>query len=404
MTGITPDAVIAKTKRHRYPKSLADSFANFKDPKPPEGKDEDYKVSCYSKDNPFTAREMFLKSSELCLFDCKICKHTFRSALYSVVQGRWCGYCSGRNVCGQENCIVCKPKTMASIFEIEKIWSYKNTNQPHEVLLNSGIKIWIKCQDCDHHYNVMPYSYNQGNRCSYCYSASNTFCIQTKEDIICGPCFKRSFASHPMSIYWNYDLNGTKTPYNIAKNYSKKCTFNCPECKEIYETSPNSIVNGGSWCNCVRNKTETLVYKFLIEIFGRDNVKREYSNREWSKYNNSNGCFRFDFLINSKRIIIEVDGKQHFNYIDFYIISGKKQCTNDCFKMYCAVMNNYSIIRICQEDIWKNKFKWKKRLRSTFDKIDKSKKPEIYYLSKKKNLYNNHKNEYGLLILNDHNS
>ena len=85
---------VVKVKNHRYPDTFDDSFAAFKDPKPPEGKDADYKVSCYSKDNPFTAREMFLKSNKHSLFDCKVCNHTFSSALFSVVNGHWCPYCS----------------------------------------------------------------------------------------------------------------------------------------------------------------------------------------------------------------------------------------------------------------------------------------------------------------------
>ena len=394
------EVIKVKIKRHFCPKTFNGSFASFKDPNPPEGKDADYKVSCYSKNNPFTAREMYISSGELCNFDCKVCNHTFNSTLARVVTGSWCGYCSGRNVCGKEECIVCTPKTMANLNEIKEIWSEKNTKKPYEVLKNSRTNIWIKCQNqkCNHHYEITTVAYSQGGRCSYCCLKSTTFCEQTKEEIICDSCCKRSFASHPRSKYWNYEENGTKTPYNIAKNSSKKYKFNCPDCKEIYETSPGSIVCSGVWCSCVRNKTEELVYKFLIKIYGRNNVKREFSDNKWTKYNDSNGCFRFDFVINLKRIIIEVDGEQHFREVEFFNSTPEVRRTNDCFKMDLAIKNRYSIIRICQKDVWKNTFKWKKRLRTTFDKVDESKKPEIYYLSKRKNLYDNHKKTYEILI------
>ena len=228
---------------------------------------------------------MFLKSNKLCLFDCKVCNHTFSSALFSVVNGHWCPYCSVpcQKVCSKEECVLCTSKTMISIPEIKEIWSEKNTKKPHEVLLNSHTNIWIKCQDqkCNHHYEITPNAYNGSGRrrCTYCCVGSNIFCIQTKENITCDSCFKRCFGSHPRSIHWNYEKNGTKTPYNIAKNHTEKCWFDCPDCKGIYETSPNNIVNRGVWCNCVRNKTETLVYNFLIEIYGCDNVKKEFSNK-----------------------------------------------------------------------------------------------------------------------------
>ena len=389
-------------KRPRHPDAFVHSFASFKDPNPPEGKDEDYKVSCYSKNNLYPAEKMFLNSHELCLFDCKVCNHTFSSALNNVVRGRWCGYCSGHKICGKEECKECTPKTMISISGIKEIWSEKNTLKPYEVLKGAdSFKIWIKCHDqnCNHHYKIKPNTYNSlGKRCSYCYANSITFCEQTKENIICELCFKKCFGSHPMSIHWNYELNGDKTPYNIAKNSNKKYKFNCPDCKEIYEANPANIVSNGIWCNCKQNKTETLVYKFLVKIFGCDNVQREFSDKSWTKYTKSKGYFRFDFVINSKRIFIEVDGGQHFREI--WKKTPEEQCKQDCFKMDLAIKHGYSIIRICQEDIWKKIIKWKRQLRKTIDKVDESEYLKICYLSKDKSLYDDHRKNMKILLNN----
>jgi len=56
--------------------------------------------------------------------------------------------------------------------------------------------------------------------------------------------------------------------------------------------------------------------------------------------------------------------------------------------MKCALKNGYTIIRICQEDIWENKIDWKYELTNM---IKKYKIPKIIYIAKDTNLYNNHK-------------
>ena len=102
-------------------------------------------------------------------------------------------------------------------------------------------------------------------------------------------------------------------------------------------------------------------------------------------------------MIKSKRIIIEVDGGQHFREV-WKHTTPEEQRTNDCFKMYRAIRNGYSIIRICQEDIWKNTFGWKKQLQKTITKADSSENLEIYYLSKDKSLYDKHKYHIKVLL------
>jgi hypothetical protein len=53
-----------------------------------------------------------------------------------------------------------------------------------------------------------------------------------------------------------------------------------------------------------------------------------------------------------------------------------------------ALNNNITIIRISQEDVWKDNINWKQEL---IKYMKSYKYPTVIYISKKKNLYDNHK-------------
>lgn len=59
--------------------------------------------------------------------------------------------------------------------------------------------------------------------------------------------------------------------------------------------------------------------------------------------------------------------------------------------MKLAIEHGYSIIRIFQKDIFNNTINWKELLKKNIKKYNK---PEIIYISKDINLYNDHKELY----------
>ena len=65
----------------------------------------------------------------------------------------------------------------------------------------------------------------------------------------------------------------------------------------------------------------------------------------------------FDFVIEERKIIIELDGPQHFKQVSNWV-SPEINLTNDLFKMDCANKNGFSIIRILQKDVFNNKYDW----------------------------------------------
>jgi len=56
------------------------------------------------------------------------------------------------------------------------------------------------------------------------------------------------FSTHPMSVHWVQELNGTVTPFDVKRNnQSKKFWFKCPDCGHIFDSIIRSI-SLGAWC------------------------------------------------------------------------------------------------------------------------------------------------------------
>lgn len=65
----------------------------------------------------------------------------------------------------------------------------------------------------------------------------------------CDICFKKSFASHEKSEFWNYELNGWEIlPWEIYKCDSNKYWFDCSECGHEIHMAPVSITHQDNWC------------------------------------------------------------------------------------------------------------------------------------------------------------
>ena len=79
-------------------------------------------------------------------------------------------------------------------------------------------------------------------------------------------------------------------------------------------------------------------------------------------------CLPFDFCIEERKIIIELDGAQHFKQIMNWK-TPKEQFENDKYKEKCANNNGYSIIRLLQEDVLNDKYDWKTEIVNNIEKI-----------------------------------
>jgi len=332
------------------------------------------KSKFWSDRNEGNPEDYALNSHKVCWFDCE-CGHQFKSSLLNINKGNtWCPYCYNRKLCG--NCVSCKDKSFAS--HPKSIhWHSDNICKPTEVLKGSEKKFYFNCDKCPHKlYISLKKISSQGRWCSYC--SHQKLC----ENNDCVMCHNNSFASVERSKFLN---DKTINPRMLFKSTNKKYKFDCDKCYYSFD-SPLSAITYGIWCpNCV-NKTEEKLFNELTKYYV---IKRQYKPN-WCKNPDTNKYLPFDFSLEDLKIIIELDGPQHFKQIGNWQ-SPELTKINDIYKIKCANKNGYSIIRLLQKDIWNNRYNWLQELLNNINKIVSEKVIQNIYMCKNdeyKDFYN----------------
>ena len=212
------------------------------------------KSKYWSARNPDGPEKYSLNSHKKCWFDCVECGHCFDVKLHDI-SGRnsWCQYCVNKKLCDNEECIICKEKSFASV-EFSKYWSNKNETKPRQLLKNSHKIYLFDCHTCGHTFTQLLSHITKGNGCSYC--GNRSLCY----DPNCVTCFQKSFASVEYSKYWS-NQNKLK-PRDVFKHSAVKYIFNCDKCDNIFDIRASHITNGVrcSKCSC---KTECKMNSIL---------------------------------------------------------------------------------------------------------------------------------------------
>jgi very-short-patch-repair endonuclease/transposase-like protein len=138
---------------------------------------------------------------------------------------------------------------------------------------------------------------------------------------------------------------------------------------------PNTHINQKCGCPSCINKTEFLFLKKIQEYY--PTLKKQYKVK-WCKNKN---CLPFDFVIEKFKIIIEIDGPQHFIQVANWT-SPEIQKEKDKYKINCANKNGFSVIRLLQIDILKDKFDWIQELKASISKINNEEKIQNIFICK----------------------
>ena len=256
-------------------------------------------------------------------------------------------------------------------------WKNGHVN-PRQVFKSSNTKYWFNCDTCCHEFKVSLNDVTGNNSwCSYC--ANQKLC----EDKDCQTCFDKSFASHEKSKYWS-DKNGDVKPRLVFKHSGNKYWFNCDTCSHQFNSILNNITGVNSWCPICVNKTEKKIYEQLLQSY--PNIISQF-RADWCKNQITSRILPFDFVLEEQKIIIELDGPQHFIQVGNWK-TPEEQFENDQYKEKCANENGYSIIRIIQEDVWNDRYDWFDELIQNIIKITSEHTIQNIYMGKK-NEYKN---------------
>ncbi len=326
------------------------------------------KSEYWSNKNNIKPRDIYKSSDNSYLFNCN-CGHEFEGVLSKISSDRWCPYCckSSKILCNNKECKKCLERSFASN-EKAQFWSEKNELKPREIIKGTSDKYIFNCT-CGHEFEISLTKILIGRWCQYCCNPPNKLC--TNDD--CKSCFEKSFASEEKVQHWSeqnklkprevFKCSGTKYLFNCNKNH----TFEIALCK----------ITDGRWCSICKNKTEEKLFQVLIIDY--PNIKHQFK-ANWCKNPITNKYLPFDFVLETEKIIIELDGAQHFKQVSNWR-SPEEQYERDSYKMECANNNGYSVIRITQEDVYDDTFDWYKSLKDSIESIIQSKDIENHFIS-----------------------
>lgn len=189
--------------------------------------------------------------------------------------------------------------------------------------VNTMTKIKVKHNKCGNIYEVAPNNFLGGHRCPYCYDVRKTN-TQFQQEV--------------------YNLVGNEYVFlNSYVNNRTKLRVKHNKCGNIYEIQPNNFLNGSRcpYCNS-RPKGEVFINKILKSL----GIKYEYQKTFDDLKDTS--LLSYDFFIPDQNILIEYQGKQHYQPIDYFGGDDKFkiQQKHDKMKSDYAKGNGYNLIAV----------------------------------------------------------
>jgi very-short-patch-repair endonuclease len=99
----------------------------------------------------------------------------------------------------------------------------------------------------------------------------------------------------------------------------------------------------------------------------------------WCRNETTNKHMPFDFYLESSKLLIELDGRQHFEKVANWGTIEETQ-RRDSLKNKKVLENGFTLIRILQEDIWNDTYDWKGELRNEIASV--SLIPQVIFMEK----------------------
>jgi very-short-patch-repair endonuclease len=232
-------------------------------------------------------------SNHLCKFNCNKCANNAKMTTEQFVE-------KAVNVHGDK-------------YDYSKV-DYKNADQ----------KITIVCKIHGDFQQIPDFHVNRKTGCAKC---ANNVTSDTSEYVV------KAIKVH-----------GDKYDYTNV-NYKNSYSMISITCKTHgdFLQRPFSHLLGCGCPHCI-NKTE---HKFLLMLSDYLPTIQHQFKAQWCKRKR---CLPFDFVIEDKKIIIELDGEQHYKQVANWTAPEIQQEV-DAYKMKMANENGYSVIRVLQQSV-----------------------------------------------------
>lgn len=150
------------------------------------------------------------------------------------------------------------------------------------------------------------------------------YCLSTNK-LLCTQCLIKAFPYYSKNEFADI-VNFSNRSITVIGNYIDSQTpieYECNVCGSRYWAKPYNLLKGVSGCKkCRQSNGERIISMYLIEHGIRYEIEKQFNDCRY-KY-----PLRFDFYLPDYNVVIEYDGKQHFEPVRFTI----SQNPDDVFK------------------------------------------------------------------------
>ncbi len=241
------------------------------------------------KNENVNPRTVFKSTSDDFWFDCHICKHEFKSQLFNITEGTWCGFCSSppRRLCSaEEGCELCLEKSFAS-HEKATFWSEKNETSPINVFKSSNDPFLFNCNICFHEFKASLNSIKAGSWCPVCKNKTELklfeWLINKYSCTLDSPIRPEARSKAPYKIFKEFSPDWCKNPEN---NKSFRFDFLIKELKLFIELDgPQHFRQTSNWKGPVETRKRD-IYKMNQALVNGYSVIRILQEDVWLDKNN----------------------------------------------------------------------------------------------------------------------
>lgn len=254
-------------------------------------------------------------------------------------------------------------------------FKYDYTNAKY---VNDSTKLCIKCPEHGEFWQS-PNKHLAGQGCPECGKKRSLLCAKEnivkvhekiripKENVISELCEK-----YKNSIVFKEDTFTKKSEDILCK---------CLNCGYEFYRKPAQLLFKGNFQLCPNCSQKHSIYEEEVFHFFDSLIQgTEYSIERQKTFpflkNNDNNSLFVDFLIPEKKIIIEVQGEQHFMPVDFNDegdekakVNFERQCINDEIKYQRCTENGYTVLYFSKVRNIPDKFKEKHKYIQDFDSL-----------------------------------
>mgnify|MGYP001026067165 CR=1 FL=1 len=257
--------------------------------------------------------------------------HYTRSSEKLEIQHNICGhkwFINPNNFLRGKRCPKCAKYKTTEIFRKEVA---EVSNDRWEVLgeyVSCDTPIKVRCKTHNHTFINIPSNILRRKVCKYC-NAEYLSKVQRKSEEV----FKKELEKRH---------NGKIINLDKYVNTHTKIGFKCLECNTVFEAEPNAILRLSGCPTCAESKGEAIIRDYLNKNKIPFEAQKTFSDCKRDR------LLPFDFYIPSHNTLIEYDGEQHFQPIEFFGGENafKDQQERDVIKNEYAKSKGINLVRI----------------------------------------------------------